>query len=102
MGTGKKPPVELDERGVQNALFAIGQPESWDELVRVGTAVKDALGENGRAMFVEWAENSHWGRNNPERKERHNFSNNYTGYNTQYSKAGTLVWLANNRTGGRI
>lgn len=102
MGTGKKPPVELDERGVQNALFAIGQPESWDELVRVGTAVKDALGENGRAMFVEWAENSHWGKNNPERKERHNFSNNYTGYNTQYSKAGTLVWLANDRTGGEF
>lgn len=102
MGTGKKPPVELDERGVQNALFAIGQPESWEELVKVGTAVKDALGENGRAMFVEWAENSHWGRSNPDRKERHNFSNNYTGYNTQYSKAGTLVWLANDRTGGEF
>lgn len=102
MATGKKPPVELDERGVQNALYAIGQPESWEELVKVGTAVKSAVGENGRAMFVEWAENSHWGRSNSERKERHNFSNNYSGFNTQKVGAGTLVWLANDRTGGEF
>ncbi|MDK4565491.1 PriCT-2 domain-containing protein, partial [Kingella kingae] len=102
MATGKLPPVELDERNVQNALYAIGQPESWEELVKVGTAVKSAIGENGRAMFVEWAENSHWGRSNPKRKERHNFSNNYNGFNTQKVSSGTLIWLANNRTNGEF
>ena len=102
MVTGKHPPVELNERSVQNALFAIGQPENWGELVKVGTAVKAAIGENGRAMFVEWAENSHWGASNPQRKARHNFSKNYDGFNTQAVGAATLIYLANERTGGEF
>ena len=42
----KNPYVELDENTVSNALLAIGEPESWEELVKIGTAVKSALGEN--------------------------------------------------------
>lgn len=102
MTTEKRPPVELDERSVQNALFAIGQPENWEELVKVGTAVKAAIGDNGRAMFVQWAENSPWGNSNPKREKRHNFSNNFNGFNTQKVGSGTLIWLANKRTGGEF
>lgn len=93
----KRPPVELNERTVQNALYAIGQPESWEELVRVGTAVKDALGDNGREMFVDWAKQSSYG---TDSGRHHNFSRNFDGYDTSKSRAGTLIWLANDRTGG--
>lgn len=96
----KNPYVELDENTVSNALLAIGEPESWEELVKIGTAVKSALGENGRSIFVDYAETTHWGKSNPDRSQKHNFSSAFTGYDTSRVKSGTLVYLANERTGG--
>ncbi len=66
-------PVTGDQRGTLEAVadalrHIVNADQPYDDWVRIGMAIKGALGENGSALFAEWSASS--GKNIPENTDR--------------------------------